>query len=439
MSTLKFTLRTDKSDKLNKCPVELMYQVSGQRKKVFTENKLHSIYWDNKEQCAVYIQPAKAKKHFKLENLRNIDDVIMSESDVNEVNSDISIVKSTIANIEKRFELDKTSYSAESVMEVYKQSKVGKTHKTEHKHYVYDFVEQYINDHSATRTPGTIQTYKAVKNDLKAFQDKAKERIKFEAVDYSFFQRFQNFLISSDNLNNSTIAKKLSILKTILGYARKSGIHVNDRYRDFVIKRSKIEVIALTQDEFDKLLNKDFSENKKLDRVRDVFCFSCATGLRMSDMAQLKREHIKHDVIKIVVKKTKTELTIPLNKISATILDKYKDQQTPLPIISNQKLNDYIKDAAEMAEINEPIEVVRFKGAKRETNVSPKYKLVHVHTGRKTFVTLSLEKGMSAEQVMAITGHSDYKSFKKYVDITKKLSKVVMVKAWGDVPRLKIV
>jgi integrase len=242
-------------------------------------------------------------------------------------------------------------------------------------------------------------------------------------------------------LNNTTIAKALSTLKTFLGYARRNGIKVNDSYRDFIIKRAKLEVIALNETEFTALLNMDLSKNKRLDQVRDVFCFSCASGLRISDMEQLKREHIKRDEINLIVKKTKTELTIPLNGITSKILDKYKDLNKPLPLISSQKLNTYIKELCKEAKIDEPIEIVRFRGVKRETNTYPKYELIHLHTGRKTFCTLSLEKGMSAEQVMSISGHTDYKSFKRYVDVTEKLKKVVMVKAWGGVPvaKLKIV
>ena len=156
-------------------------------------------------------------------------------------------------------------------------------------------------------------------------------------------------------------------------------------------------------------------------------------------MQQLKREHIKRDEINLTVKKTKTELTVPLNGITSKILDKYKELHKPLPLISSQKLNTYIKELCKDAKINEPIEIVRFRGSKRETKTFPKYELIHLHTGRKTFCTLSLEKGMSAEQVMSISGHTDYKSFKRYVDVTEKLKKVVMVKAWGEVPVLKAV
>jgi len=144
-------------------------------------------------------------------------------------------------------------------------------------------------------------------------------------------------------INNTTVAKQLSTVKTFLNFAKRQGIEISDKYRDFKIKRETLEVIALTNEEFEKLYNLNLSKNRKLDQVRDVFCFSCATGLRYSDLDQLKREHIKEDEIIINIKKTKERLSIPLNPYSVAILAKYKDQLKPLPVISNQKMNDYLK------------------------------------------------------------------------------------------------
>ncbi len=155
--------------------------------------------------------------------------------------------------------------------------------------------------------------------------------------------------------------------------------------------------------------------------------------MRYSDLAGLKRENIKNDELRITVKKTKELLSIPLNPYSIAILNRYKDRHQPLPMISNQKLNDYIKDLCKQSGINEQVEIVRFRGAKREAITYLKHELISVHTGRKTFVTLSLEKGMSAEEVMTITGHKDYKSFKRYVKITEQRKKVVMRNAWGEI------
>jgi integrase len=431
MSTLRFTLRTDKCDKSHKCPIELIYQISGQRKKIFLEDKLHSINWDAKGQKAIYITATKAKKELAPALLKDLDFLILTESEVEDVNDAISSVKANIRQIETRFELDKLIYTAGMVMDKLKEKKSGKTKKEDHKNLVFDFMDSYIADHSTTREKGSLSVYKSVKNHLLAYQVHTNHVVRFDTIDYGFFQRFQSFLINHRGINNTTIAKALSTLKTFLGYARKQGIKVNDSYRDFIIKKEKLEVIALNDHELQKLLEKDLTNNKRLDRVRDVFCFSCATGFRYSDLEQLRWEHITNEDITLIVKKTKTELTVPLNKISSAILTKYREMARPLPMISGQKLNVYIKELCELVGINTPQEIVRFRGTTRESIVYPKHELIHIHTGRKTFVTLSLEKGMTAEQVMAITGHTDYKSFKRYVDITKRLTKTVMAQTWG--------
>ncbi len=203
------------------------------------------------------------------------------------------------------------------------------------------------------------------------------------------------------------------------------------KYRDFKIKKDTLEIIALTNEEFETLFYMDLSKDKRLAQVRDIFCFSCSTGLRYSDLDQLKREHIKNDEIRLTVKKTKELLTIPLNIYSNTILNRYASMMNPLPMISNQNLNYGVHELCKKAGINEPIEIVRFRGVKRESIIYPKHELISMHVGRKTFVTLSLEKGMTAEEVMACTGHKSYSSFKRYANVTEQRKKVVMTKAWG--------
>jgi integrase len=445
MSTLRFNLREDKPDKSTKCPIELIYQIKGQRKYYQPENnkgkpiKLNPVNWDAEKQFAIYVNPAKAKKILSGDLHKDLETVILLETEIDTVNDILLKVKLDIKAVEDRFVLDNITYSASMVVDALKCNSISKTKKEEPKDYLVDLIDQYVAAHTLNREAGYLTVFKSVKTHLLAYQVAIKEAVRIETIDYNFFQRFQTFLINDGKLKNNTIAKALSTLKTLLAYAGKTGIKVNNNYKGFSIKREKLEVIALNETEFVALLNMDLSKNKRLAQVRDVFCFSCASGLRISDMQQLKREHIKRDEINITVKKTKTELTIPLNGITSKILNKYKENHKPLPLISSQKLNTYIKELCKEAKINEPIEIVRFRGSKRETETFPKYELIHLHTGRKTFCTLSLEKGMSAEQVMSISGHTDYKSFKRYVDITQKLKKVVMVKAWGEVPVLKAV
>jgi integrase len=442
MGTIRFELRTEKIDQQGKAPIRIIYQISGQRKYHNTGKKLHKENWNADKQEAVYMDKKAAKKL-----LPTVDfDLLPTDKEVREFNQELNDLSSQITSIERRFELDKIVYSADMVIERLNQQKKPSTKTDLPTKFLFDFIDKYIADHQATREAGSLTVYKSLKTHLRDYQRHTGKKITFEKIDYQFFQAFQNFLITGAGttinkkgeaiprtpLNNTTAAKQLSTIKTFLNYARTQGVAVSDKYKDFKIKRENLEVIALTNEEFETLFYFDLTGNKRLSQVRDVFCFACSTGLRYSDLNQLKREHIKGDEIRLTVKKTKEYLSIPLTPYSKAILKKYKEAHRPLPIISNQKLNAYIKELCEKAGINEPIEIVRFRGATREAIVYPKYELIGVHTGRKTFATLSLERGMSAEEVMTITGHRDYQSFKRYVKVTEQRKKVVMLKAWGE-------
>ena len=130
--------------------------------------------------------------------------------------------------------------------------------------------------------------------------------------------------------------------------------------------------------------------------------------------------------------KTADSLTIELNKYSKAILDKYKDihfeNYMALPVISNQKMNDYLKELGELAEINEPVRETYYKGNERIDEVTPKYALLSTHAGRRTFICNALALGIPAQVVMKWTGHSDYKAMKPYIDIADDIKANAMNK-----------
>lgn len=169
-----------------------------------------------------------------------------------------------------------------------------------------------------------------------------------------------------------------------------------------------------------------------LERVRDVFLFCCFTGLRYSDVAKLRKNDIKNGYFDIVTQKTVDGIRIELNKYSQAIIDKYKDCQFPkgkvFPIVSNQRMNDYLKELGEVCEIDEPTRIVYFRGNVRHEEVYPKYALLTTHCGRRTFVVNALRLGIPVEVIIRWTGHSDYKSLKPYVKIVDELKKKEMSK-----------
>ena len=188
------------------------------------------------------------------------------------------------------------------------------------------------------------------------------------------------------------------------------------------MKSAPKKVIFLTRNELDKIRACQIPAAKQyLERVRDVLLFCCFTGLRNSDVYNLKRSDVKEEHIEITTIKTADSLIIELNDHSKAILEKYKDipfqNNKALPVVSNQKMNEYLKELGELAEIDEPVRETYYKGNERIDEVTPKYALLSTHTGRRTFICNALALGIPVQVVMKWTGHSDYKAMKPYIDI----------------------
>src|SRR5437762_4115562 len=132
---------------------------------------------------------------------------------------------------------------------------------------------------------------------------------------------------------------------------------------------------------------------QRLIDVRDNFCFACFTGLRFSDIDKLRHHHINKDFLEIRTEKTKDNLKIPLNVYAKEILEKYRGYGLgrPLPTgITNQKSNDYLKELAQLAGLNDLVSMEKFSGSKKILVTKPKYELISTHAARRTFVTLAL-------------------------------------------------
>ena len=290
-----------------------------------------------------------------------------------------------------------------------------------------------------THTEGSINswsesTYKKMKtlsNHVLSFHP----GLKMENINENIFIGFIEYLRDVNGMQNSSIIKTWRNFRWFLKWADRKGYLENKDYLDFKLRMKIVydkEVVYLTWDELMKVYNLQFLENKKyLDRARDVFCFQCFTSLRYSDVSKLKREDIDGNVIKVVTAKTGDTIKIDLNKYSRSILEKYAEDERPLPVISNQKMNRYVKEVCYIAGIDSPITLVYYKGAERIEEVYPKYELIGTHTGRRTFICNALTMGIPAATVMEWTGHSDYKAMKPYVKIADS-EKAKAMKAFDE-------
>lgn len=355
-----------------------------------------------------------------------------------EINASLLEYYMEIQSIFKRFEVEDVMPTPEQIKEAFNalHKPVSEEHKPKKEALPCDFFQvfdDFVEDCGRQNnwTDSTFEKFAAVKNHLTNFR----EGLTFEFFDERGLNDYVGYLRDVKEMRNTTIGKQLSFLKWFLRWAFKKGVHQNNAYDSYKpkLKSTQKKIIFLTWNELNRLREFKIPSNKQaLERVRDVFLFQCFTGLRYSDVFNLRRSDIKGDHIEVTTVKTSDSLIIELNNHSKAILDKYKDvafeDDKVLPVITNQKMNDYLKELAELAGIDEPIRQTYYKGNERIDEVTPKYALLGTHAGRRTFICNALALGIPPQVVMKWTGHSDYKAMKPYIDIADDIKANAMSK-----------
>ena len=354
-----------------------------------------------------------------------------------EINASLLGYYTEVQEIFKKFEVEEIMPTPEQIKEAFNalhkpiEEEVKPRNSTPNAFYkVFD---EFVRDCGRQNdwTDSTYEKFAAVKNHLMNFRD----GLTFDFFDEKGLNDYVTYLRDVKEMRNSTIGKQLSFLKWFLRWAFKKGLHQNNAYDSYKpkLKSTQKKIIFLTWEELNKLREFEIPAAKQaLDRVRDVFLFQCFTGLRYSDVFNLRRSDIKGDHIEVTTVKTSDSLIIELNKHSKAILDKYKDvafeDNKVLPVITNQKMNDYLKELAELAGIDEPVRQTYYRGNERIDEVTPKYALLGTHAGRRTFICNALALGIPPQVVMKWTGHSDYKAMKPYIDIADDIKANAMSK-----------
>lgn len=355
-----------------------------------------------------------------------------------EINASLLEYYTEIQSIFKRFEVEDVMPTPEQIKKAFNalHKPVSEEPKPKKEALPCDFFQvfdDFVEDCGRQNnwTDSTFEKFAAVKNHLTNFR----EGLTFEFFDERGLNDYISYLRDVKEMRNTTIGKQLSFLKWFLRWAFKKGVHQNNAYDNYKpkLKSTQKKIIFLTWDELNRLREFKIPSNKQaLERVRDVFLFQCFTGLRYSDVFNLRRSDIKGDHIEVTTVKTSDSLIIELNNHSKAILDKYKDvafeDDKVLPVITNQKMNDYLKELAELAGIDEPVRQTYYRGNERIDEVTPKYALLGTHAGRRTFICNALALGIPPQVVMKWTGHSDYKAMKPYIDIADDIKANAMSK-----------
>ena len=293
---------------------------------------------------------------------------------------------------------------------------------------IFALWEEYIE---ASRVDKTDSTIKQIRRSQRVFIDywKRKKAVPtLEMLNIDFYDDYKKFLLNKRNLNNNSTGKEIKVVKSFLNYLRDRGYTISPDVAQFKILREKVAVVYLTQSELTQLYEYDFGSNTRLSRVRDLFVFQASTGLRWSDISRLAPEHIKDGIICMVAYKNKKQTLVPLIPRAKAILEKYDGK---LPVIAEQNVNLYIKEACNKAGITQPIEKVTYHGGKKTFEKVPKYQEISTHKAVSTFITHCGEKGISAKVVSEITGKTTKVILDHYYGISRETIISEMTKAFG--------
>ena len=235
--------------------------------------------------------------------------------------------------------------------------------------------------------------------------------IPLREIKTSFITDLEFFLRTEYKYSQNTTYKCMKFFKQVINKGIRAGLIFVDPFNGYKISCERVDRGYLTEDELSKMMAKEFA-SARLEQVRDVFIFACFTGLAYIDLAHLRVDNIQKMFdgrLWIVThrQKTNTKVTVPLLPPALKILKKYEGKYLDgqlMPIITNQKLNCYLKEIADICGI--------------EKNLT-------FHLARHTFATtMTLGKGVPIESVSKMLGHTNIQTTQIYARITNdKISK----------------
>lgn len=291
----------------------------------------------------------------------------------------------------------------------------------------------------------TLNRYELTRDLLAAYIAKRANRkapppVYFAEVDGAFVAGFTAFLTKGVKLDGkvktyaaNTVVKYSRTLRKFLRMAKEHkevGKEVAPEVfsKRYTLKEDPSEQVYLNAEELAAFYRLDLSAHPRLERARDLFMVGAWTGLRFGDLSRIQPEHIEGDRLRVRTSKTGKEVTIPLHPSIPAIMAKYGGR---VPSgISNQKQNDYLKDAAAMVpELQVKTMQGRTKGGIRREVARAKWERITTHTARRSFASNCYRDGIPARTIMAVTGHQTEQAFMRYIRLTNEEHADIMARS----------
>jgi len=397
MSTVKFILSKSQHQRKvgsKSSMVMLRYTHNKQSVLFFTHKNIDDDCWDFNNQCGKKSYASHLSFNTYLRTFKQKIDDIVNQCFINSQNPSTVLVKQLF--VEQQNNIASTSVS------------------------FFDYCNQFIEQSKKHKCHSTIKTYKTVVNKLVQYQKYANVNLHWDSFNLSFYYDFLHFYTSVQGYHTNGFGRAIRILKGILNDAFDKNIHQNTAYKHkkFKVLIEEVNNIYLTQDELQRIISLDLSFNATMQSVRDAFIIGCYTGLRISDITKINKEHVCNNTIKIKTQKTDQWVTIPLLEPVRNIMLSYRSSANGFPTVCcSLTMNKYLKQIGELAGLSDVVIKVRSKGKTRVEQRLPKFQLITTHTARRSFATNLFKKGVPSRVIMLITGHKTEKSFNSYIKI----------------------
>ena len=380
---LLFYIRRDKTNKRGEAPVFMRLTINGERADASIKRFIEPHAWNS----------AKGKANEKSRGGKDL-------------NLYLDAISANILRIQRDLELDKKEISAQIILNRY----LGKEQSDRH-----TLMEVFRAHNEKCRAlsgislaPGTVIRYETSLRLTEAFLRTTykKEDCYLDEITHQFVEDYDFYLRTVRRCCHNTTTKYLLNFKKIIRIALAKGWMKKDPFAQVHFHFEPVEREFLEKQELKVLLNKEITITR-LAQVRDIFCFCCLTGLAFMDVQQLKPEHLVADIhgkiwIRKARQKTKNMCNIPLLDEAQKIIDRYRDHpycQTHgvlLPVCSNQKMNSYLKELADICGIR---------------------KNLSTHCARHTFATLTLASGATIDNVAKMLGHANVNMTRRYAKV----------------------
>lgn len=294
------------------------------------------------------------------------------------------------------------------------------------KNIFFDAYDEFVEEKKRNQEwkHSTEKRYKNIRNLLESFEKETGYNLTFNSINSKFHSEFTHYCMETKGHVNNTYGRNLGLFKTFMHWAldTANGYTYNDEFKKFKKKERVVTPqIALKREDLEKVMNHKY-KSKHLERVRDVFVFACVTGLRFGELKLVKKSNVFEDTLYLKEEKgaEKEARTIPLNDLAMFLLRKYDYK---LPLITNQRQNEYVKQVFKAAGYTWDVEKEVTKGKKVKRQTMPFYKRVSTHTARRTFITMLKRDGKSDKLISKITGHRDLKTLNQYYQVDDEAKK----------------